>query len=276
MNSRTLLYTANAGFFLTEGDITLAVDAFPRIADRGFSALSQENFQILCQRSDSDPTAPADHPSMLPSTLTADFHTLIHSVRYVIATHDHADHYSARWTEAFLAAHPTAQFIGAVSDDRAPKLIGTANHTLSILLHGERPTYYLPGITLEFLQLPHEGAEFAAVANYGCLVTFTGRYGSKPCRVLFVGDAKPADPAIADWISGRSIDLALLNFPWIALPKGRRFLDEHLPGTEIAVLHLPYEQDDRNHYNQAAERAIRDWRPGHVTLLTDFGQTVLF
>lgn len=300
MNSPTIFYTANAGFFLTVNGITLAVDAFPRLADRGFSALSQDHFQTLCQRDDDPCRLPANSPSP------------IHAVRYVITTHDHPDHYSRRWTEQFLAVHPEARFIGAVNDDRAPKRTGTDSQTSSILLHGEHPTYYLPGITLEFLRLPHEGAEFAHVDNYGCLLTFPassisasnistpGNGTSRPWRVLFLGDAKPADPAIADWISGRSVDLALLNFPWIALPKGRRFIEEHLPHTQIAVLHLPYEQDDRNHYCAAARKAaeqsithgsihssIPSSTPNNIhgttsddisriTLLTEFGQVLHF
>ncbi|MBP3701864.1 MAG: hypothetical protein J6I64_08235, partial [Lachnospiraceae bacterium] len=96
MKNRTVLYTANAGFFLAVNHITLAVDAFPRKADRGFSALTQNDFEALCQRSD------------------------LGDVRYVIATHDHPDHYSQRWTEQFLATHPHARFIGAVREERAP------------------------------------------------------------------------------------------------------------------------------------------------------------
>ncbi len=258
MNDRTVLFTANAGFLLTVNDITLAVDAFPRVADRGFSALSEDHFHQLCQRSD------------------------FGNVRYVIATHDHPDHYSRRWNEQFLTRHPQARFIGAVSDERSPQ--NTSSQTDStILLHGDHPTYYLPGITLEFLRLPHEGAEYADVANYGCLVTITSRYDSScsgtssgPCRILFVGDAKPADPAIAQWIAGRTIDLALLNFPWISLPKGRKFIEDHLPHTQIGVIHLPYETEDRNHYVAATKRSVAQLGAHSVTLFTEFGQELEF
>lgn len=268
MNDRTILFTANAGFFLNVNGITLAVDAFPRVADRGFSSLSPEHLQQLCQQYD------------------------FADVRYVIATHDHEDHYSQQWNEQFLSGHPQARFIGAVEDERAPKpsvpphdslLIGVSQAEAPILLRSDRPTYYLPGITFEFLRLPHEGAEFADVANYGCLATISpsrnaisSSANSGPCRILFVGDARPADPAIAEWIGGRHIDLALLNFPWIALPKGRRFIEEYLPDTKIGVIHLPYESEDRNHYVAAARKATEQITPHAVTLFTEFGQKLLF
>ena len=298
MYDRTVLFTANAGFFITANGITLAVDAFPRTADRGFSALSEEHLQQLCQRPD------------------------LADVRYVIATHAHNDHYSMTWNEAFLNNHPQARFMGAVDEERAPKRNSTpvgsspvsslqtasslngspkTNASLNgapptnssqdvspILLHGDRPTYYLPGITFEFLRLPHEGVEFAQVTNYGCLVTIAGTYAQStaapssrnktngPCRILFVGDAKPADPAIAQWIGGRSIDLALLNFPWIALPRGQQFINEYLPHANIGVIHLPYETEDRNHYVAAAKKAAGQLDSHAVTLFTEYGQEMYF
>ena len=226
MNS-SLMYTANAGFFLTVNGITLAVDAFPQEADRGFSSLSQKHFDELC-------------------------HTFAdHTVQYVIVTHDHKDHYCPQRTQQFVSQHPEAFFLGNFEKDQL--------------------TYYLPGITLEFQKLPHDGAQFAQVSNYGCLLTFPD-----DTRVLFLGDAKIGDPAIAQWLNGRAIDLALLNFPWITLPKGRQFLTEHLPQARIAILHLPYEEEDRNHYCQAAQTAADAIRSHSVTLLTHYGQSLSF
>ena len=82
--------------------------------------------------------------------------------------------------------------------------------------------------------------------------------------------------AIAQWISDRHIDLALLNFPWIALPKGRKFIEEYLPDTKIGVIHLPYEADDRNHYVAAARKAAEQITTHAITLFTEFGQELLF
>ena len=36
MSDRTVLFTANAGFFVTVSGVTFAVDAFPQTADRYF------------------------------------------------------------------------------------------------------------------------------------------------------------------------------------------------------------------------------------------------
>lgn len=238
----TCTYTANAGFLLTAGSITVAVDAFPRQKSRGFSALAAADFNTLLQNRFAN-------------------HRL-----YVIATHDHPDHYSRRNTAAFLAEYPQACFLGAVDSQRLPLSEGDR----AIRLTGERPTYYFQGVTLEFARLAHEGTEFSEVPNYGCLMTFPGA----PARhALFLGDAKPADPAVADWLAERSVDLALLNFPWICLPKGRRFLDEAVALKRIAVLHLPYESDDRNHYLEVTRKAAAVYRPQDTVLFTAFGQT---
>lgn len=264
MSRCQLFFTANAGFFLTVNHLTVAVDAFVQEESRGFSSLSSEQFEIICS-----------HPDLAQT-------------RYVIATHNHPDHYCPEWNRDFLSAHPEARFIGAVSATRTSDNFGATdfkatapNHISPIHLTGERPTYYFPEVTLEFARLPHEGDEFADVANYGCLMTFPKRNtGSdtenRPYRILFLGDAKPADPTLIDWISGRSIDLAMLNFPWITLPASRRFLDEHVQPKKLALIHLPYEETDRNHYLEAARKAAAAYRPEDTVLLTRFGQQVFF
>lgn len=238
----TCTYTANAGFLLTAGDITVAVDAFPLQKTRGFSALAAADFAALLQDDFSGRRL------------------------YVIATHDHPDHYSPESTAAFLASNPQACFLGAMPPERLPRF----DSGQTIRLAGERPTYYFQGVTFEFAHLAHEGDAFSEVLNYGCLVTFPG---TPARRILFLGDAKPADPAVADWLAGKSIDLALLNFPWICLPKGRRFLEQAVAPGRIAVLHLPYEADDGNHYLTVARKAAAVYRPQDTVLLTAFGQS---
>lgn len=238
----TCTYTANAGFLLACGSVAVAVDAFPRQEARGFSAL-----------------AAADFESLLQDDFTG-------RRLYAIATHDHPDHYSRANTSAFLAAHPQSCFLGAVNQKRLP----LSKEGGAIRLTGERPTYYFQGVTFEFARLAHEGEEFSDIPNYGCLITFAG---TPARRALFLGDAKPADPAVADWLAERPIDLALLNFPWICLPKGRRFLDETVAPGRIAVLHLPYEADDRSHYLKVTRKAAAAYRPQDTVLLTAFGQS---
>lgn len=234
-------YTANAGFLLIGKEILVAVDAFPLEPARGFSALAPDDFQALLQQDFSNRRL------------------------YVITTHDHPDHYSPEGTGAFLAAHPHARFIGAVTPDRLP----TARGNDPILLKSEQPTYYLQGLTLEFARLTHEGEEFAAIPNYGCLMTFQE---APARRIVLLGDAKPADPAIADWLAGRPIDWAFFNFPWICLPRARRFLEQAIAPAHIAVIHLPYEQTDRNHYLDVTRKAAGLYRPQDTVLLTRFGQ----
>lgn len=252
MQSCQILYTANAGFFLTVGDITIAVDAFPREADRGFCALSESDFHTVCNREDTAGT------------------------RYVLATHSHPDHFCAEWNAAFLSAHPQARFLGAVDRDADRSLLRKAGNKLPpIFLQDQHPTYYLPGLTLEFTRLSHEGQAFADVPNYGCLLTFTGHSSDTdgPIRVLILGDAATADPQSAELAAGRTIDLALLNFPWITLPKGRRFLEDKLNVKKLAVLHLPYEDTDRNGYLDSTKKASAGFRAEDTVIFSRFGQS---
>lgn len=269
----TVRYTANAGFILTVNQITIAVDAFPQEENGAFCALSPADFQALCQ-------------DLAGKT-----------VSYVISTHDHPDHHSDPWTAFFLSQHPESRFLGPIPAAQicsAARENGYAvppsNMQETIFLHTGCPTYYFPNLTLEFIRLPHEGAEYASVINYGCLLTFSDSPGN-PYRVLFLGDARPVDPDLIQWISGRSIDLALLNFPWITIPANRRLLTEQIAPAKLGILHLPYDTAApignesareislhilRTSYRNAARKAADTYFPQICTLFIHCGQTIDF
>ena len=48
------------------------------------------------------------------------------------------------------------------------------------------------------------------------------------------------------------IDLAILDFPWLTLPWGRRFVQEHIRPKTLLVCHLPFSGDDLYGYRTAA------------------------
>ena len=99
---------------------------------------------------------------------------------------------------------------------------------------------------LEITRLVHEGALYKDVPLYGCILEYDG------FRVLITGDCAVADPKVADFVNGRHIHLALLNFPWVTLRKGRRFVEEVLRPDHLLVYHLPFAHDDRWGYREAA------------------------
>ena len=60
----------------------------------------------------------------------------------------------------------------------------------------------------------------AAVPHYGAILEREG------FRILLAGDCAIAAQELADFVDGASIDLAVLPFPWITLPRGRAFVEQ--------------------------------------------------
>lgn len=146
---------------------------------------------------------------------------------YICVTHCHPDHYSKTMLENAKKLWPNAQLCLPKQDAYKVK-------------NGE--------LTLEFIRLPHEGAQYADVLHYGVVIGL----GEK--NILIAGDCETASPALMEAVGDRSIDLAILNFPWATLSKGRAFLTQKLKPKHIILCHLPFEEDDVGGFRESARR----------------------
>lgn len=155
----------------------------------------------------------------------------------ILCSHCHPDHFSLPLLSAAHSLWPRAKILLP-----EPRL-----HD-QILLEGS-PRLSLAGLDLRFARLPHAGTQYAHVANYGCILR------SGDFRVLLTGDCDVASPALMDFVDGEPIDLAILNFPWLTLPRGRDAITALHP-RHLLIWHLPFQQDDRWGYRRAAQRAV--------------------
>lgn len=168
---------------------------------------------------------------------------------HICFTHCHGDHYSRSLTEATRKLWPKAKLYLPEPEFQDQQLI-------------EGQTVSAGSIRLRFISLPHEGAEFADVKHYGLLISTDG------CNILIPGDCAIASPVLEEAIKATTIDLAILDFPWITLGKGRDFLQNTLRAKHILVCHLPFAQDDVNGYRRSAIHAAETlWHPDLRLLL---------
>jgi L-ascorbate metabolism protein UlaG (beta-lactamase superfamily) len=165
---------------------------------------------------------------------------------YICVTHCHPDHYSEAMVKEASKRWPTAQL--CLPLQKASKVTD-----------GD--------LELEFIRLPHEGAQYADVLHYGILIGFGGKH------ILIPGDCETASPVLAQAIGERQIDLAILNFPWVTLSKGRTFLTQCLKPKHILLCHLPFEADDANGFRKSAERNAQLLPQMDVRLLSEPLQT---
>lgn len=157
----------------------------------------------------------------------------------MIFTHKHPDHYSKTLISAAKELMPEALIISPVPDFAG-----------QIILQEERQHISFSNAELDFIRLPHEGAQFADVINYGFLLTVCGK------NILVTGDCTPAEPKLLNWLADRPVDLALLNFPWLTLKRGRDFISQVIKPKNVIFYHIPFEEDDSCGFIPACRKAL--------------------
>lgn len=158
---------------------------------------------------------------------------------FICYTHCHPDHFSEELTREAKRLWPNAKLL-------LPEKIFEEQ----ILVGGEEYIYRDDGISLRFIRLPHEGEIYADVVHYGILIEIGGK------QILIPGDCETAYPGVGKVLRNLHVDLALLNFPWLGLRKGRSFLEKEMKPARVIVYHLPFEKDDIAGYRKAAVKAV--------------------
>lgn len=174
-------------------------------------------------------------------------------------THRHPDHYSRTLTRQALDCWP-----GAVLAMPELEFDG------QILLSGREVHLRLGGAELRFRRLVHEGPQYASVPHYGCILAHSG------FRVLLTGDCALAGQDLADFIGDTPIDLAVMDFPWVTLRKGREFIRSVIRPRHLVVNHLPFAGDDTHNYRAATVRSAARLVELDTRLLMEPFQTEIF
>ena len=223
--------SANAGVCIQAAGKKIWVDALFSGADVGFSPMSPELAQrVLASETFAEP----DH---------------------IVYTHCHPDHYSRNLAQRAKDKWPTARVYLP-----EPEIEG------QVLLSGNEMCITDGGLTLRFLRLPHEGAQYTHVKHYGLLLTAEG------CNILLPGDCALGNPVLAQAVGGQKIHIAVMDFPWITLRSGRAFLEQYVRPDHLIAHHLPFAKDDKNGYRISAAKAAQSMK-NDVHLLLEPMQT---
>lgn len=207
--------SANAGVAIAFGGKRIWVDALHTEKQSGFSALT---------------------PALQSKMLHCD---AFYDPDYICTTHCHPDHHSRALMQAAKQLWPKAKLF-----------LPEREFADQVLVEGETYTFSDGDMTLEFIRLPHEGAQYAHVKHYGLLLQCAGK-----C-ILLAGDCATASPALAQALQGRQVDLAILDFPWVTLSKGREFVQTILRPKHLLVCHIPFAEDDVCSYRPAAQKSV--------------------
>lgn len=228
----TVTLTANAGVLIRLGASTVLVDALHDGKLPGYSALTPARWDAL--RGMLTPAGPSA----------------------MLFTHCHPDHFSPALARQVMALWPNT-----------PALLPGALPG-AFRLNGAEGKLALDPLTIRFVRLPHEGAQYADVVHYGFLLEQDG------FRVLLPGDCAVCEGALADFAARYGpVDCAVMAFPWLTLRRGRDFVARHIRPQYLLVDHLPFREDDENGWRAAAESAVPLMDAPDIRLLTEPFQT---
>ena len=170
----------------------------------------------------------------------------------MITSHRHADHFSAEYDKRIRELWPN---------------MITADP-------GETGRIELDGITVKIADLPHEGSKYSRNPHSGILISCRGR------NILIPADCAIGAKELTELIEGIPVDVALLDFPWITLRRGRKYIEETMQPRELIIYHIPFPEDDINHYREAVNEAVNKalpvlplMAPARIRILADPRQT---
>ncbi|MBR2223896.1 MAG: MBL fold metallo-hydrolase [Christensenellaceae bacterium] len=173
-------------------------------------------------------------------------------------SHIHPDHFGEEMNRAYAEKYHPAYIM--------------PEHPMATLpLAADHGSFEIKNLDLrvEYCRLLHSGDQYKDVINYGFLIEFEGK------TILSLGDASLTAPEIPHFLSGKTVDLAFINFPFYTLSSGRDAICNIIKPKNVIIQHLPFESDDRFAYRKAIEkRCYAPGMPPVSALLTETLQKV--
>lgn len=174
-------------------------------------------------------------------------------------THCHEDHFDLQMVSEAKAKWP-----------RAALILPEEHFEEQLFLTGREVRFTHEALSFRFLRLVHENEQYADVPHYGILIS-DGSF-----TILITGDCEVGNPMLEHFLEGVSVDLAIMNFPWLALRKGHTFVQKIIHPEHLLVYHLPFEEDDENGFRDSARRAAARSDLPDVRLLCNPLQETLY
>lgn len=121
-----------------------------------------------------------------------------------------------------------------------------------------------------FHKLIHAGEGLQDTIHYGISVI------SEDKTIIFSGDSIVADDTVLDLANDRNVDVAVMNFNWVTLKRGRDFIVNKLKPKHLVLVHIPFKEDDINGYREAAVKGCKQIKEQGVDayLLSEPFQTI--
>ncbi len=231
MPANYLIYVSNAGVLLNIDNRKILIDALCKTSSVYKNPSAEITEQII------NGEAPFDNIDLM------------------LISHYHEDHFDAEGIGRFILNNKQAvvisseKVISLIEKGIAPGLDGNLIGLNSVLHSEVRLT--VNGIDILAVSLAHDGRMFGHVANYAYLID--GSF-----KVFHTGDAAGRKENYENLnLAKYNIDLLLAPFPYIGLSSARQVIKEYIKPRKVALLHLPYEERDRDGWIKATKKSYQ-------------------
>ena len=192
------------------------------------------------------------------------------SIKALVVTHNHADHFSTRFTLPVLQRYRDAEFIADESSAEAlrqayqnegepfddsriqvmPWSLPNAEERATSTYERVLPARIETGpFTIQPIPFEHEGHRYIGFPNIGLMITVAG------LNILNPGDARMSAENFAILASHLPpIDVAIVMFPYIATSRGQNLVRDVIRPRSLIAVHWPDPERDQEHLNEHAAR----------------------
>ncbi len=106
-------------------------------------------------------------------------------------------------------------------------------------------------VSLHFIKTKHSTRRFYNKTHYSIMINDRG------IKIFMPVDTSMSDPAMHYYAVRTNVDIAIVDFVWVLLGKGREIIEKDIRPKHLLVYHLPFEQDDHWNYHAQLEEALK-------------------
>ncbi len=246
---------ANAGLLIQDKKYRFLIDAFHHDEGQPFSIVSKEKLNQMINGSEE-----------------------YKDVDYILYTHCHSDHFSSKYTKAYLEQNQiNTLFIpnGWETNDHdfESYLLEKGIHEVNFCGDlGELIPYMVKEeLKIQAFKSLHLGEAYQEDPHY-CVILSLGDF-----NILITGDANYDPETFKSALNGIRIHTIVVNPLFYNHKLGRQIIYDLIKPDEIIIYHIPFEKDDVYKLRRLTKRDIDKHHGEHhsVTALTEENQTIV-
>lgn len=223
-------FTSNAGLSITFPSALIWVDAIHDIKAPTYSTVTPEIYA---------------HMQQDPDYVGADFNGP-HAMAF---SHCHIDHFTSGIVRDAMKRWPDAKVV--LPEKYFPN---------EVYISGESSDVDINGVELKFVKTHHCTKRHHNKTHYSFLLD------DGNINIFMPMDSSMSDPVMHYYAVNTDIDVAVVDYVWVLLQKGRDIIEHDIKPKHLLLYHLPFAEDDRHgfitqtHENAKLMTSIADIR----------------